>query len=325
MKTHYDRKAKEHDFKIGDKVLLREYMKQVGKNKKLSDKYRGPYTLIEQLSPVTFRLGDLENKRMNDTSHVNRMKHFPDIQNRDIKQPKHPFAHNGTNLEDPKLITTSSDDPVIQDPEIEDPEIEDPEIENPEIQNLEIQDLEFQDTELLEEQQNSIPKTGERSENPKIPIFPNENPKWPDIIEVINHRHKNQRIEYLIKQAGDPDSLAYWQKDTTLNNHPRVLEYLQNLKKPNTRSRTKNKTAIVYSLSIRHSKFHTIEQVKLIRPMNLPFHKPKGKITRSKLKDNLNPYIDYRYNKRLPNYNVQTSITTLPNIFFSFKNCQRVK
>ena len=46
MKAHYGKKAKDHNFKVGDKVLLRQYMRQVGKNKKFSDKYRGPYTLV---------------------------------------------------------------------------------------------------------------------------------------------------------------------------------------------------------------------------------------------------------------------------------------
>ena len=83
------------------------------------------------------------------------MKHFPDIQNRNIKPPE----ENEKSSEVPKILDKSNEDFVIQNEKISDD-----------------------------------PKVLERSK---------DNPKWKDIIEILNHRYRNQRIEYLVKQEGD--------------------------------------------------------------------------------------------------------------------------
>ena len=267
MKYQYDKKAKQHTFKVGDKVLLREYMKQVGKNKKFSDKYRGPYTLIETLSPVTFRLGGLENKRMNDTSHVNRMKHFPNIETREIRPPNdslipennpgNSLLNTENNLEDPEIPVNSNDDVVI--------------------------------------------RKEKNSQTPKIFDKPSDIPKWKDLIVVLNHRFRNQRVEYLVKQEGESDSLAFWQKDVTLKDNPRIIEYMKTLQKPNTRSKTQNKTAIVYTTDVRNSNFDSTKKDILRPPREYFFDNAteitegitsslKVKTSRKNLKSNLSLY-----------------------------------
>ena len=74
-----------------------------------------------------------------------------------------------------------------------------------------------------------------------------ESLKWSDDLIVLNHRSKNQRLEYLVKHRLDPVSLAFWQKVVDLKDHPMINEYLQNLQKPITHSRTK---ALVSNLTI---------------------------------------------------------------------------
>ncbi|CAC5362516.1 unnamed protein product [Mytilus coruscus] len=55
-KEHYDKKAKEPDFRVGRKVLIQVYKVPPGLSRKLQDKSDGPY-LITQLGPNhTYRL-----------------------------------------------------------------------------------------------------------------------------------------------------------------------------------------------------------------------------------------------------------------------------
>ena len=63
----------------------------------------------------------------------------------------------------------------------------------------------------------------------------------------MNHRSKDQRLEYLVKHRLDPVSLAFWKKGINLKDHPMISEYLQILQKPITHSKTK---ALVSNLTI---------------------------------------------------------------------------
>lgn len=47
-KTYYDRKSKTTCFEIGDKVYLTNEQKKIGKSKKLTPNYSGPYKIIEK-------------------------------------------------------------------------------------------------------------------------------------------------------------------------------------------------------------------------------------------------------------------------------------
>ena len=56
MKERYDRNAVEPKFKKGDLLLLHDPAKKKGVCKKLSDHFIGPFEILEQVGPVTFRL-----------------------------------------------------------------------------------------------------------------------------------------------------------------------------------------------------------------------------------------------------------------------------
>ena len=69
MKTIYDRNISAVTFEVGEQVLLRDKMKQNGKSSKFLPKYRGPYVLIKQVSPVTFKI-KTNNNKMFDKVHI---------------------------------------------------------------------------------------------------------------------------------------------------------------------------------------------------------------------------------------------------------------
>ena len=216
MKARFDKTAKEHPFAVGDKVLLRNYMKTKGKSAKFSPKYKGPYTLTEQLCPVTFRLGDLPHHRMSDTAHVNRMKPFPNIHDRQIiPPPGNPTNHTPHPPDETTTVTTGQNADLV-----------DNDLSTPSV---------------------TSPAPPDNIESNKPSINAPDIPSWQDIIMVLNHRNRNQRLEFLIKRVGDDDSLAFWEKDVTLKGNPRIQEYLNQLDKPNTRSKSRNTTALVYT------------------------------------------------------------------------------
>ena len=86
MKIAYDKNISNITFKVGEKVLLRDKMKYIGKSPKFLPKYKGPYILIKQLSPVTFQVGTT-NKRMFDKVHVTRLKKYNAPEKRIIQPP----------------------------------------------------------------------------------------------------------------------------------------------------------------------------------------------------------------------------------------------
>ena len=63
QKSSYDKRAEVPQFKLGDKVLLQNNSKEIGKSKKLSPKYKGPYRIVLVGPPFTFQLMDLQTQR----------------------------------------------------------------------------------------------------------------------------------------------------------------------------------------------------------------------------------------------------------------------
>ena len=75
MKERYDTKSKEPVYKVGDKVLLHDSTKKTGVSKKLSYQWLGPFEIIEQTSPVNFRLAGMGRRA--DIVHSDRLKPYP--------------------------------------------------------------------------------------------------------------------------------------------------------------------------------------------------------------------------------------------------------
>jgi transposase InsO family protein len=80
--AHYaDERRKDHDFKIGDQILLNAEditlpANRTQKSKKLQSQFIGPYTIIEQHSPVSFRVELPPNMKIHNVFHVDRFRHY---------------------------------------------------------------------------------------------------------------------------------------------------------------------------------------------------------------------------------------------------------
>lgn len=72
-KRHYDKGTEGALFRVGDRVYVEQPQGGVGLARKLSPKWRGPYRVIEQLSPVTFRVREITGGAIA-TVHANRLK-----------------------------------------------------------------------------------------------------------------------------------------------------------------------------------------------------------------------------------------------------------
>ncbi|UYV61135.1 K02A2.6-like [Cordylochernes scorpioides] len=75
-KIIYDKTHPIPDFKIGDQVLVQTFF--YPNTGKLTSKYNGPYTILKQLSPVTYEINrpNQPQKKQTEIIHANKLKHF---------------------------------------------------------------------------------------------------------------------------------------------------------------------------------------------------------------------------------------------------------
>ena len=71
QKKYYDRTSHLIKYKVGDAVLIRDHRHHESGTKKLSDKYDGPYYVLDVLSDVSFRLERRWSRTESDTSWQN--------------------------------------------------------------------------------------------------------------------------------------------------------------------------------------------------------------------------------------------------------------
>jgi ribosomal protein L21E len=77
MKEKYDKKKNVQKFEVGQLVWLYIPQVQAGQSRELYKGYSGPYILIEQTSPVNFRLAKAHNNQvLKNAVHVNRLKKY---------------------------------------------------------------------------------------------------------------------------------------------------------------------------------------------------------------------------------------------------------
>jgi len=87
MKDYYDQKSKTPDFQLGQCVWVYTPKTKNGLSKKLLHNWFGPYRIVEQSSPVHYRLRTDTNKNVTFAVHANRMKPFIDPNLRPIDPP----------------------------------------------------------------------------------------------------------------------------------------------------------------------------------------------------------------------------------------------
>ena len=76
MKLYYDQHAKDQTFWVGHKVWICNYAVKLGLSKKLCCLWHGPFCLIEKITPVSFKVANLQGKLQKDSIYVNRMKQY---------------------------------------------------------------------------------------------------------------------------------------------------------------------------------------------------------------------------------------------------------
>ena len=87
MKEYYDRNASQPLFEIGQRVWVYTLKTKKGLSKKLLYNWFGPYRIVEQPSPVHYRLRAKNNKKVPFAVHANRIKPFVDPALRPIEPP----------------------------------------------------------------------------------------------------------------------------------------------------------------------------------------------------------------------------------------------
>ena len=87
IKEYYDRNASQPLFEIGQRVWVYTPKTKKGLSKKLLYNWFGPYRIVEQSSPVHYRLRSKNNKKVTFAVHANRMKPFVDPALRPIEPP----------------------------------------------------------------------------------------------------------------------------------------------------------------------------------------------------------------------------------------------
>ena len=87
VKDYYDQGAKEPIFVVGQHVWVYTPQTKKGLSRKLLHNWLGPYRIVEQSSPVHFRLCTDTNKTITFALHANRMKPFIDPSLRPLEPP----------------------------------------------------------------------------------------------------------------------------------------------------------------------------------------------------------------------------------------------
>ena len=75
MNGYYDRDTSQPLFEIGQNVWVYTQKTKKGLSKKNLFNWFGPYSIVEQSSPVHYRLHSKNNKKVTFAVHANRMKH----------------------------------------------------------------------------------------------------------------------------------------------------------------------------------------------------------------------------------------------------------
>lgn len=73
---YYNKKHREVAFNVGDEVLLYAPKAKKGKTKKFLHLWHGPYRIIDQLSPVVYKIESRQGKTVIKTAHVSHLKKY---------------------------------------------------------------------------------------------------------------------------------------------------------------------------------------------------------------------------------------------------------
>ena len=107
-KLAYDRRAQDHDFDVGQAVLLRNEKVPVGHSPKLCEKFTGAYYISEVCDNHTYRIVDsATHKEVTSRINANRLKRYKDPSGR-----KYNFTNPTTVLDPPQQTSPETPSPV---------------------------------------------------------------------------------------------------------------------------------------------------------------------------------------------------------------------
>ena len=102
MKLQYDKTSAPVQYRIGSKVWVYTPKMKKGLSKKLSHNFHGPYCIVNQLSPVHFKLCTMDNRVVSVPVHANPLKPFYDPADRPI-EPLLPLDQTSPDLAESDL------------------------------------------------------------------------------------------------------------------------------------------------------------------------------------------------------------------------------
>ena len=76
MKLYYDQHAKDHPFKVDHKFWIYNAAVKPDLSKKLCSLCHGPFRLVDQVTPVSFKVCNLQGKLQKGSVRVSRMKQY---------------------------------------------------------------------------------------------------------------------------------------------------------------------------------------------------------------------------------------------------------
>ena len=76
MKLYYDQYAKDHPFKVGHKVWIYNPAVKLGLSNKLCSLWHGPFHLVNQITPVSFKVCNLQGKLQKCSVRLIQMKQY---------------------------------------------------------------------------------------------------------------------------------------------------------------------------------------------------------------------------------------------------------
>jgi ribosomal protein L21E len=185
MKEKYDKKKNVQKFKVGQLVWLYIPQVQAGQSRKLYKGYSGPYILIEQTSPVNFKLAKAHNNEvLKNPVHVNRLKKYV------LRQLKPPTPEE---LEEALQDEVTEIDDMIY-------------VDRPK---------QRQEQEIESEMENRE----NESENETAEIDKNDDEQVEYLVEQVlkGRKLRGAKMEYLIRWKGYGPEHDTWEPETHLN------------------------------------------------------------------------------------------------------------
>ena len=212
-KRNYDKKAGPTKIKINDMVYLHDPVKKKGLSRKLHDHYLGPYKVIDKTGERNFRLDGLKGKT-HDNIHVDRLKKV---------KPLHPKSLRTENEELEEDIDNNNEtEESISEVEITEPKGKDIGPTQQNQSDHEINKSEAQDElAIIENILSTI-----QEEHPEIEVQEKIDLKEATAQEeILDHRRRRQRIEFLTKHKEEPLATAQWKRREQLS-EKMVANYL---------------------------------------------------------------------------------------------------